>query len=213
MGRGVETWHPAPEFYYKLGGGPLFDMGPYYITALVNSLGAVKRVAAITNRGFDQREIRSQPKAGEIIDVEVDIHTSGVLEFHNGAIVTVVMSFDVWAHTNQNIEIHGTEASLSAPDPNGFRGEVKLSTNHHHWESIELTHGYTGNMRNIGLADMCTAVRTGRPFRANGNLAFHVLEVMSAFDASSKTAEHIEIGSAPEQPSPLPTGLHEGELD
>ena len=210
---GVETWHPSPVFYYEEGGGPLFDMGPYYLTALVNVLGPVKRVAAITGKGFQQRKVTSKPLAGTIIDVEVDTHTAGTLEFVHGAIVTVVMSFDVWRHTNHNIEIHGTEASITVPDPNGFGGKVRTCGQQREWEERELTHGYTGNMRSIGLADMCKGVRTGRLHRANGDVAFHVLEIMAAFGESSQTQKHVEIASKPNSPDALPVGLTEGELD
>ena len=213
MSHGVETWHPAPEFYYKPGGGPLFDMGPYYITALVNSLGAVKRVAAITSRGFEQRTITSNPKNGEIIDVEVDTHTSGVLEFHSGAVVTVVMSFDVWRHSNRFIEIHGTDRSITCPDPNGFGGRVAMNGSGREWEEQELTHPNIENSRSIGLADMCTGIRTGRAHRASGDLAFHVLEVMDAFGKSSTTGEHIELTSKPDRPAALPIGLADSNLD
>lgn len=213
MSHGVETWHPAPEFYYKTGGGPLFDMGPYYITALVNALGPVKRVTAITSRGFEQRTITSKPKHGEIIDVEVDTHASGVLEFHNGAVVTVVMSFDVWRHSNRWIEIHGTDRSITCPDPNGFGGRVAVNGAGRDWEEQELTHPNTENSRSIGLADMCTGIRTGRAHRASGDLAFHVLEVMDAFGASSQTGQHIELSSRPERPAALPVGLSDADLD
>ncbi|MYD42630.1 MAG: Gfo/Idh/MocA family oxidoreductase [Gammaproteobacteria bacterium] len=213
MSHGVEAWHPAPEFYYKPGGGPLFDMGPYYITALVNSLGPVKRVAAITSRGFAQRTITSKPKHGQIIDVEVDTHTSGVLEFHSGAVVTLVMSFDVWRHSNRFIEIHGTDRSISCPDPNGFGGKVTLNGADRSWEEQTLTHPNLENSRSIGLADMCVGIRTGRAHRASGDLAFHVLEVMAAFGESSATSAHIELTSKPERPMALPSGLADSELD
>ena len=213
MSHGVETWHPSPVFYYKPGGGPLFDMGPYYITALVNSLGAVKRVAAITSRGFEQRKITSQPKFGEIINVEVDTHTSGVLEFHNGAVVTVVMSFDVWRHSNRFIEIHGTERSITCPDPNGFGGRVAMNGPEREWEEQELTHHNVENSRSIGLADMCTGIRTGRQHRANGDLAFHVLEVMDAFGKSSSAGQHIDLTTRPDRPAALPIGLADSDLD
>lgn len=214
MGHGHESWHPAPEFYYKPGGGPLFDMGPYYLTALINSLGSVNRVAAITGRAFAQRTITSQPKNGEIIDVEVDTHTAGTLEFSNGAIITLVMSFDVWGHTHHNIELHGLTASMSVPDPNGFGGTVRIRRGGQQgWEEQALTHGYTENMRSIGLADMCMSIRSGRTHRAGAELAFHVLEVMEAFERSSKTNEHIQIESRVERPDPLPLDLAHGELD
>ena len=212
MGRGHEFWHPNPAFFYQPGGGPLFDMGPYYLTALVHALGPVRRVAAITGRGRHRRVIRSQPHAGEAIDVRVDTHAAGTLEFAGGALVTVVMSFDVQLHSNRHIEIHGTEASLAVPDPNGFGGKVRVS-NGRDWEERALTHGYTENMRSIGLADMCVGIRSKRPHRCDGRLAQHVLEVMAAFGASSVERRHIDIQSSPERPAPLPAGLAEGNLD
>ena len=212
MGPGHESWHPNPAFYYQPGGGPLFDMGPYYLTALVHVLGPVRRVAAITARGRDTREVTSKARAGEIIDVNVDTHTAGTLEFHNGCIVTVVMSFDVRLHSNRFIEIHGVDASLSSPDPNGFGGHVLVSQGRE-WEDRPLTHGYTANMRSIGLADMCVGIRTGRAHRCNGELAQHVLEIMAAFGESSAEGRHITLTSRPERPDPLPAGLTDGQLD
>ena len=213
MGPGVESWHPNPAFYYDLGGGPLFDMGPYYLTALVHALGPVRRVAAITSRARDSRTISSKPHAGEVINVKVDTHAAGTLEFHSGAVVTMVMSFDVWGHSNRFIEIHGTDASLSAPDPNRFGGTVRVSSGRGDWQDQPLTHGYTDNMRSIGLADMCVGIRTGRAHRCNGQLAQHVLEVMAAFGTSSAERRHVELESKPERPAPLPTELAHGELD
>ena len=213
MGPGVESWHPNPAFYYDLGGGPLFDMGPYYLTALVHALGPVRRVAAITSRARDRRTISSEPHAGEVIEVKVDTHAAGTLEFHSGAVVTMVMSFDVWGHSNRFIEIHGTDASLSAPDPNRFGGAVRVSSGRGEWRDQPLTHGYTDNMRSIGLADMCVGIRTGRAHRCNGQLAQHVLEIMAAFGTSSAERRHVELESKPEPPAPLATGLAHGELD
>ena len=212
MGRGPESWHPNPAFYYQPGGGPLFDMGPYYLTALVHALGPVRRVAAITGRGRNERVISSEPFAGERIDVRVDTHVAGTLAFAGGAVVTVVMSFDVRKHSNRYIEIHGTDASLSAPDPNHFGGTVRVAEGRD-WEERALTHGYTANMRSIGLADMCVGIRTGRPHRCDGRLAQHVLEVMAAFGQSSASGRHVDIESSPERPAPLPTGLTDGALD
>ena len=212
MGAGHESWHPNPAFYYQPGGGPLFDMGSYYLTALVHALGPVRRIAAITTRGRDTRTVGSAPRRGETIDVEVDTHTAGTLEFVSGAVVTVVMSFDVHLHSNRFIEIHGVDASLSAPDPNGFGGKVRVS-NGREWEERGLTHGYTGNMRSIGLADMCMGIRTGRDHRCNARLGQHVLEIMEAFGRSSAEGRHVGIESRPERPAPLPRGLDDGELD
>ena len=212
MGHGHESWHPAPAFYYQRGGGPLFDMGPYYLTALVNALGPVNRVSAIASTGFASRTITSQPKNGEVIDVEVNTHCSGALEFHSGTVITIVMSFDVWHHSNRNIEIHGETKSISCPDPNGFGGRVALN-DQREWAPQELTHPNVENSRSIGLADMCHGIRSGRPHRASGELAFHILEVMAAFDESSKSGRHVEIQSKPNRPDPLPVGLTESELD
>ena len=213
LSHGVEMWHPSPVFYYEEGGGPLFDMGPYYLTALVNILGPVKRVAAITSKGFAQRTISSKPLAGQTIEVEVDTHTAGTLEFVNGAVITVVMSFDVWNHTNHNIELHGSEGSISVPDPNGFGGKIRTSGASRNWEEHEFTHGYTQNMRSIGLADMCQGIRMGREHRASGDLAFHVLEVMEAFGTSSVAGRHIDIESTVARPTALLMGLEHGALD
>lgn len=213
MGHGHESWHPNPGFYYAAGGGPLFDMGPYYLTALVQILGPVKRVAAITGRAFNTRLVTSKPLSGERLRVDVDTHTAGTLEFANGAIVTVVMSFDVWFHSNRFIELHGTAGSLSAPDPNQFGGNIWTCDGaSREWREVDLTHGYTENLRSIGFADMCVAIRQERDHRCSGDLAFHILEVMEAFERSSKTAAHVSIDSAPPRPAPLPLGLTGGAL-
>ena len=211
MALGHEGWHPSPAFYYQPGGGPLFDMGPYYLTALVHALGPVRRVAAITSRGRATRTIGSGPRRGESIDVAVDTHSAGTLEFVSGVVATVVMSFDVRLHSNHFIEIHGVDASLSAPDPNGFGGVVRVSSGRG-WEDRELTHGYTDELRSIGLADMSVGIRTGREHRCDGRLAHHVLEVMEAFGRSTVEGRHIDVTSRPDRPAPLPRGLAHGEL-
>lgn len=213
MIRGHESWHPNPDFYYRPGGGPLFDMGPYYLTALVHALGPIARVAAMTGRGLEVRTIGSEPRAGQRIAVDVDTHAAGVLEFAGGAVATVVMSFDVWRHSNRWIEIHGVDGSLSAPDPNRFGGAVRVSDCGGEWREAPLSHGYTDNMRSIGLADLCTAVRTGRPHRCSGALALHVLEAMEAFGRSSRAGAHVALTTSPERPAPLPRDLDHGALD
>ena len=213
MNHGHESWHPNPDFYYLAGGGPLFDMGPYYLTALVHALGPIRRVAALCGRGVDTRRIGSEPRAGEPIPVEVDTHAAGVLEFHGGGVATVVMSFDVWRHSNRWLEIHGVEGSLSAPDPNRFGGPVRVSEGGGEWQEAPLTHGYTDNMRSIGLADLCAGLRMGRPHRCSGELALHVLEAMEAFGRSARDGVHVALTTRPERPAPLPRGLDEGALD
>ncbi len=209
---GHESWHPHPEFYYQPGGGPLFDMGPYYLTALVMLLGPVKRVTACTGMAFTERVATSEARKGDCMPVTVPTHLAGTLEFANGAIVSVIMSFDIWTHTLPRIEVHGTLGSLQCPDPNCFGGPVNASAPGGFTE-IPLTHGYTENSRGIGVADMARAIRTGRPHRCNGQLAFHVLDVMCAFEESADSGTHIAIQSTCERPAPMQRGLIEGELD
>ncbi len=211
---GHESWHPNPGFYYQTGGGPLFDMGPYYLTALVNLLGPVKRVSAICGRALDERLATSEGAKGQILPVEVNTHVAGTLEFCNGAIITLVMSFDVWKHSSHFIEVHGTAGSLKVPDPNNFDGDISVfRPGMENWESVPYSHGYTENMRSIGVADMAYAIRSGRANRCSGELAYHVLDVMHAFDESSNSGTHIEIKSTCAQPAALPMDLAAGQLD
>ncbi len=211
---GHESWHPDPGFYYLKGGGPVFDMAPYYITALVHLIGPVRRVTAMASRPHDVRIATSEAAFGRELPVEVDTHTAGVLEFANGAIVTLVMSFDVRRHSSNPIEIHGTEGSLKVPDPNTFGGEVFVSRREHKdWQSVPLAFPHTDNFRGIGVADLAVALRQNRPNRASGELAYHVLDVMCALDDSAREGRHITIESTAAQPAPLPMGLIEGRLE
>jgi predicted dehydrogenase len=211
---GHESWHPAPEFYYKVGGGPMFDMGPYYLTALVALMGPVRRVTGSVRTTFPTRLITSQPLNGMVITVDVPTHVAGVLDFSNGAIATIVTSFDVWAHNMPCIEIYGTAGSLSVPDPNGFGGPVKVRcSGMENWMEISLTHGYAKNTRSIGVADMAYALRSGRAHRANGEMCYHVLDIMHAIHDASQEGEHIELQSTCSQPAALPLGLASGKLD
>ncbi|MEM2144300.1 MAG: Gfo/Idh/MocA family oxidoreductase [Candidatus Jordarchaeaceae archaeon] len=217
---GHESWHPDPEFYYKIGGGPMLDMGPYYLTTLVSLLGPVKRVTGMAKLSFSERIITSQPKYGTKIKVEVPTHISGVMEFTNGTMATMITSFDVWGaqlpHTGQlpHIEIYGSEGSLSVPNPNNFGGQVSiLRAGSKEWKEVPLTHGYTDQNRGIGVADMAKAMKTGRPHRANGEMAYHVLDIMHAFHDSSSQGKHIELKSTCLRPAALPIGLRDGKLD
>lgn len=213
MSRGPESWHPNPFFFYQTGAGPMLDMGPYYMTALVHLLGPVKRVAAITSSAFKERTITCKEHWGETVAVEVPTHYTGSLEFHSGAVVTAAISFDICRHGHSPIEIYGTEGSIKAPDPNTFAGPVELFTRASgSWQAQGLSHPYTDNYRGIGAADMACAILEGRPHRANGTMALHVLEIMHAFAKSSNTSRHVTIKSRPKQPEPLPLGLIEGKL-
>jgi predicted dehydrogenase len=211
---GHESWHPDPEFYYKIGGGPMFDMGPYYLTALVNLIGPVKRVTGSARITFPERTITSKPKYGTKVTVDTPTHVAGVMDFENGAIGTIITSFDVWAAQLPRIEIYGTHGSISVPDPNGFGGPVLVKRyNAVGWSEVQLTHGYAENSRGIGVADMAYAIRTGRPHRASGELAFHVLDLMHAFHDASREGKHHEVKSTCKRPAALPLNLRNGTLD
>lgn len=204
--RGPEQWHPNPGFFYETGGGPVLDMGPYYITALVNLLGPAKRVTASAQKSFTERTAGHESIRGEKLPVEVSTHVAGTIDFASGAVATVIFTFDVWAHQMPHIEMYGTDGSLNVPDPNHFGGEVKLwQPETQQWCEAAHTH-YAEIERGIGIAEMAAAIAEDRPHRASGALAHHVLEIMLAFDQSSTQGEHIIIESQPERPDALPVG-------
>ncbi|NQW18892.1 MAG: Gfo/Idh/MocA family oxidoreductase [Chloroflexi bacterium] len=210
---GTENWHPDPAFYYKIGGGPMLDMGPYYLTALVNLMGPIRRVSGSTRITFPERTIGSEPLRGTKIVVETPTHVAGVMDFENGAIGTIMTSFDVWAANLPRIEIYGTEGSLSVPDPNTFSGPVRLfRSSTGEWEDVPVTRRFAGNSRGLGVADMATAIRSGTPHRASGELGLHVLETMHAFQRSSESGGHVDIAHKAARPEALPDGLIEGSI-
>jgi predicted dehydrogenase len=203
---GHEKWHPDPGFFYLRGGGPVFDMAPYYITSLVNLLGPVRRVAAITSRARDERVVQTGPLKDRKIPVEVATHASGTLEFVSGAIVTIVMSFDIAHHGHRYIELYGTSGSLSVPNPDEFGGPIEIANDDTGWKSVPTERPFAvGNYRILGAAEMAHAIRSNRPHRANGDLALHVLEVIQALQTSSDRAMHIEITSRPDRPRAMPS--------
>ncbi|GGO04704.1 Gfo/Idh/MocA family protein [Saccharibacillus kuerlensis] len=214
MSHGHESWHPNPAFYYQAGGGPMFDMGPYYITALVSLLGPVQMVAGMTGKALQQRTITSQPLFGEKIDVQVPTHAAGTLRFCSGAIGTMITSFDVWSSTLPHIEIYGTQGTLLVPDPNNFGGPILLRpAGGSEFKEIPLLHQYAENTRGIGVADLAHCVRSGGTPRAGGELTNHVLEIMHAFHSSSDSGAYAELTTTCEQPRPLKTGLIKGYLE
>jgi predicted dehydrogenase len=214
MCRGHEGWHPDPDFYYQPGGGPMFDMGPYYLTALINLIGPIRRISGSARVTYPERLITSQPKSGTIIKVNTPTHIAGVMDFANGAIGTIVTSFDVVAHTHSCIEVYGTNGSILVPDPNGFGGEVKIRR----WGAPEWTlaphsHAYPENSRGLGVADMAAALQSGRAHRASGELAAHVLDAMQAFLDASEGGKAITLGTTCAQPAPMPMNLRDGDVE
>ncbi|NMO97339.1 Gfo/Idh/MocA family protein [Paenibacillus lemnae] len=197
MSRGHENWHPDPEFYYAEGGGPMFDMGPYYLTALIQLLGPIRSVAGMTSKAFPERTITSEKKRGQIIPVAVPTHVAGTMVFENGAIGTLITSFDIFGGSElPQIEIHGTEGSLKVPNPNGFGGTVEYRRlGDEAWTEVPLTEGNATNSRGLGPADMAEAIQNGTRHQASGELAYHVLEAMWAFHLSSDAGSYYEMKS------------------
>ncbi|WP_211246756.1 Gfo/Idh/MocA family protein [Cohnella pontilimi] len=215
VGGGHESWHPAPEFYYQAGGGPMFDMGPYYLTALIAMLGPISRVTGSTRISYPERTITSQPKFGQKVKVEVPTHIAGIMDFASGPIGTILTSFDVkGGSTLPRIEVYGSQGTLQVPDPNTFGGPVSIwRAGAKEWTAIPLTHGKAENARGVGAADMAKAILTGRNHRANGQMAYHVLEAMHGFHDASEQGAHYTMHSTCEKPAPLPLGLPDFSVD
>ncbi len=202
---GHESWHPNPAFYYQTGGGPMLDMGPYYVTALIHLLGPVVEVTAIVTRGFARRVATCENRFGESITVECPTHYSGLLRFANGATAVMVMSFDVRRHGHHPIEVYGTRGSLQVPDPNKFADPVRLARERgEDWRDIPYSHSFVHNHRGLGVWDLAMALREGRPPRCSQALATHVLEVMLAFEASAAQHSPVPIVHSVERPAPMP---------
>ncbi len=212
-GHGPEGWHPDPEFFYQIGGGPMLDMGPYYLTALVNLLGPIRRATGSARASFAERVVGSGAKQGTRIKVEIPTHYAGVFDFASGPVAALNMSFDVWSHNLPIIEIYGTEGTLRVPDPNNFGGIVEVrGAQEKEWRVIPLTHSDQVS-RGIGAADMATAIHNNRPHRASGELAYHVLEAMLAVELASQRGAHVILESTVAKPKALPIGLPLGKLD
>lgn len=195
--RGHESWHPSPAFYYQRGGGPMMDMGPYYLTALVSLLGRVDALTGMTAKSFDTRTITSAPLYGQNVQVEVPTHVNGIMRFENGVIATITTTFDVYYDRSAELEIYGTKGTLRVPDPNCFGGPVMLlRPEDGEFKEIPLTFDYKENSRGLGIADMAKALREGRDMRAGSEQALHVLEIMTAFEKSSRTGEFVKLESA-----------------
>ncbi len=220
---GTERHNPNPDFYYARGGGPLLDLGPYYLTAMVFCLGPIARVAGLSGRTFDRRMIENGPRHGEWMPVEVDTHVISLLEFDDGVIGDMTMSFDVWDSEAPRFEVYGEEGTISVPDPdpvhgaNIFGGEVWLRTRdtsrwthqprpegRDNWQVAACHHGYNDDSRGVGLLDLAYAAQSGRAPRASGDLAFHVFEAMDAIQRAPKAGAYQAVDSRVARPDPLP---------
>jgi predicted dehydrogenase len=210
---GPDKWHPDPDFFFKHGAGPLFDMGPYYLTTFVMLLGSVKRVLASARTTFSERTVGKGPKQGQKITVETPTHIASILEFESGALGNLTTSFDAVPGTSPNIEIYGTQGAITVPDPNTFgglgetnavrwrndKGEWGVSG----WYDEKLSRPYAENSRGVGLADMLYAAQENRPHRASGELAYHVLEIMHKILESARDERYVAIESRANRPEPL----------
>jgi predicted dehydrogenase len=200
---GHERWHPNPDFYYQPGGGPLLDMGPYYVTALVTLLGPVESVVGAASHSRATRTIGAGPRAGEAIPVDVETHVTGVLRHESGALSTIVMSFDCVASRASRIEVYGELGTLVVPDPNGFGGDVELHRLDAGWETLPVSAGYRDASRGYGLADLASTAPGATP-RANGDLAFHVLDVMTSLLTAAEKGTSVAVVSTCERPPAVP---------
>ena len=204
---GHERWHPAPQFYYQPGGGPLLDMGPYYLTSLVTLLGPVVRVSGAVTRSERERTVATGPQAGTAIPVDIDTHVSAILEHEGGQTSTITVSFEVWATRAPLFELYGTAGTLAVPDPNRFSEPVEVwTTADPEWREVPVSAGYADAGRGYGLADMAHAIDTDRPHRASGELAFHVLEIMDAVLRAGHEHRVIELTSTAPRPDAVPLG-------
>jgi predicted dehydrogenase len=213
VGHGPEGWHPNPDFFYQSGGGPMFDMGPYYLTALVHLMGPVRRLTGLAKVTFPERTITSEARFGETIAVEIPTHVTGILEFSQGAVANILTSFDVWHSELPRIEIYGTEGSMIVPDPNDFGGTVQYRRKDANaWSDVPNLFGFQENRRGLAVADMVDAVYTNRQHRANGELMLHIVEIMEGIHVSSDQGRHYTMETTCERPAPWPVGFDEQAL-
>ncbi|YCH07810.1 Gfo/Idh/MocA family protein [Arthrobacter sp. alpha11c] len=200
---GPESWHPNPGFLFQYGAGPLFDMGPYYLTALVQTFGSVRRVAALGSKAKEVRVIGSGPKAGEEFAVDVPTHVSAMAQFDNGASSHSVFSFESPRDRMGFVEITGTDATISLPDPNEFHGDVRIwKAGDEDWTTIPATGPADG--RGLGVLDMARSIRAGGPHRAAGTLAYHVLDAMVSINESIESGAFIDVESSAPTSAALP---------
>ena len=211
---GHETWHPDPDFYYQFGGGPMMDMGPYYITAMVNLMGRISEVMCASRKSFENRLITSQPFAGANIEVNVGTYIAGTVKYGSGAIGTLFTTFDVHYPTQARFEIYGSEGTLIVPDPNTFGGPVQLyRPEDGQMREIPLVYNYQENSRGIGVADMAKALQTNRPFRVDSEQTFHVLDIITGFDRSAESGEWIKMKTQYTPKASMINGMMTGILD
>ncbi|WP_415402212.1 Gfo/Idh/MocA family protein [Tateyamaria sp. SN3-11] len=219
MSHGMEHWHPNPDFFFLPGAGPMLDIGPYYVTNLIQLLGPVKRVSALTSMASDTRTILSEPRKGEVIPVKTPTNIHALLDFHSGATITLSTSWDVWAHRHGHMELYGADGTMFLPDPNWFSGTVEITNAEGETRTLDTdshplgipnqdNHGEAkANYRTAGLAEMAIAMNEGRPHRCALELAIHAVDVMTSVLKAGEQGEVITLSTTCERPAPLPADL------
>jgi predicted dehydrogenase len=192
---GPESWHPNADFFYRAGGGPLLDIGPYYLTALVSLLGPFAAATGFVSTPTAERELATGPRAGERFATEVPTHVAAALQHASGALATLTVSFEARGRYESSMVVHGTEGSLALPDANAFGGEVKIRTDRGEWQPLSYETSTEYETRGIGIHDLVEAVQAARPHRASAQLALHVLETMHGVLRSAEEGRTVEIAS------------------
>ena len=215
MSHGMEHWHPNPDFFFLPGAGPILDLGPYYITNLIQLIGPVKRVTALTSTPSKERTIGNGPRLGEKVPVKTPTTIHAIMEFESGAVVTFNASWDVWQHGHSPMELYGEDGTLHVPDPNFFGGELgltkqdkpvkKLPKWQHPFGVPNQKHarGMMANYRTAGLADMALAIADGRPHRCSLDMALHAIDVMTGILKSGETGRFVAMRTTCERPEAL----------
>jgi predicted dehydrogenase len=203
MNHGPDHWHPNPAFFYQPGGGPLHDVGVYYLTHLVNHLGPVARLSSVSHTTHATRVIPLGPRAGETLPVAVPTHVITQLAFERGAHIVLTSSFDVWRHNHTPMELYGDDGTLLGADPNQFGGTVKHNRQTGDWQRAPGGRPYTTNSRGIGLVDMALALQENRPHRCSAEMALHVLEIMDRALDAGRTGQSVALTTRCERPAPL----------
>lgn len=224
MSHGMEHWHPNPDFFFQPGGGPILDLGPYYIANLIQLIGPVKRVAALSSIPAKERTISSKPRAGEKIPVTTPTTILALMEFESGAVFTFNSSWDVWDNGHSPMELYGEQGTIHMPDPNFFGGELRYTKGEKAVKTLpkwdhpfsrpneKHAHGMMANYRTAGLADMALAIMQGRPHRCSLELANHVIDVMTGILKSGETKKFVEMQTTCERPEPLGPAAARGLL-
>ena len=209
---GAESWHPNPDFFYLPGAGPVLDIGPYYIANLVQLIGPVKEVMAMTSSGSDTRTIGNGPREGETVPVETPTTIHAILRFESGAQITLLTSWDVWSQSHSNMELYGEDGSLFIPDPNFFGGDVRFTKQAEEQTLPSWEHPFSinnfednekANYRGAGLSDMAIAIQEDRPHRCSAEFAHHVVDVMTSILEAGEKGEVVKIATSCERPEPL----------